>query len=90
MNTNLPIARVLGITVVCLSALVIVASEALALTASGIDISNSASVDYEVGGINQTDITSNTVTIRVDAKVDLTTSGTGGNVNVPLAPPTRC
>lgn len=82
MNTNLPIARVLGITVVCLSALVIVASEALALTASGIDISNSASVDYEVGGINQTDITSNTVTIRVDAKVDLTTSGTGGNVNV--------
>ena len=58
------------------------ASEALALTASGTNISNSASVDYEVGGINQADITSNTVTVMVDAKVDLTVTGTGGNVNV--------
>ncbi|MBI5558732.1 MAG: hypothetical protein HY885_13955 [Deltaproteobacteria bacterium] len=57
-------------------------SETLALTASGTNISNSATVDYEVGGVNQADVTSNTVTVMVDAKVDLTVTGTGGNVNV--------
>ncbi len=49
-------------------------------TTSGIDISNQATLDYEVDGINQTDISSNIVTFRVDAKVDLTVTGTS-NVN---------
>jgi hypothetical protein len=81
MCTKRPINKLLGVTAGGLLALAS-APEALALTASDTDISNSASVDYEVGGINQTDITSNTVTIRVDAKVDLTVAGTGGNANV--------
>ena len=81
MYTKRPINKLLGITAVSLLALTS-APQALALTASGTNISNSASVDYAVGGINQTAITSNTVTVMVDAKVDLTVTGTGGNVNV--------
>lgn len=82
MPSKVPFNRLLGITIGGLLVFAVAPSKALALTASGTDISNSASVDYVVGGINQTAITSNTVTIRVDAKVDLTTTGTGGNVNV--------
>ncbi len=50
-------------------------------TASGVDISNQATVSYSVSGLNQTDINSNTVTFTVDALVDLTVTGTG-NQNV--------
>ncbi len=55
---------------------------ALALTASGTNISNSATVNYNVSSTPQTAITSNTETFMVDAKVDLTVAGTGGNINV--------
>jgi uncharacterized repeat protein (TIGR01451 family) len=41
-------------------------------TASGTPISNSASVDYKVGGVDQPQIVSNTATFVVDNKVDLT------------------
>lgn len=44
-------------------------------TASDIDISNQATVDYEVNGINQNDISSNTITFKVDSVVDLTVTG---------------
>ena len=81
MHTKLPINRLLGITAGGLLALAS-APQALALTASGTNISNSASVAYSVSSVAQTPITSNTVTIMVDAKVDLTVAGTGGNVNV--------
>ncbi|VAW89873.1 hypothetical protein MNBD_GAMMA18-777 [hydrothermal vent metagenome] len=57
-------------------------SGAMAATASGIVIANTASVDYEVGGLNQTDVISNSVDFTVDAKVDLTVAGTGGNLNI--------
>ncbi len=50
-------------------------------TASGVDISNQATVSYSVSGLNQTDINSNTITFTVDALVDLTVTGTG-NQNV--------
>jgi len=49
------------------------AGQALAAgTASGTDISNSASLDYTVNGITQNQKNSNTVTFKVDKKVDLT------------------
>jgi uncharacterized repeat protein (TIGR01451 family) len=41
-------------------------------TASGTDISNSATLDYTVNTISQTQKDSNTVTFEVDKKVDLT------------------
>lgn len=45
---------------------------ALAATAAGTTVSNSATIDYKVGGINQQSITSSAVTFLVDRKVDLT------------------
>ena len=41
-------------------------------TASGVDITNQATVAYEVNSVSQTPIDSNTTTFKVDAKVDLT------------------
>ena len=58
-----------------------VVSNASALgTASGTSISNSATVDYLVGGVNQTDVNSNTVTFVVDTKIDLTVAESGSAV----------
>lgn len=47
-------------------------------TAAGTDINNTASVDYEVGGINQPDVPSNTQTFKVDRKINLTVAEVGG------------
>jgi hypothetical protein len=53
---------------------------ALAATASGVNISNQATVDYEINSVNQTDVNSNPVTFMVDTKVDLTVTA-AVNVN---------
>ena len=50
-------------------------SNAMALTASGINISNQATVDYTVNTVSQAAITSAAVTFMVDAKVDITVTG---------------
>ncbi len=47
-------------------------SAALAQTASGTTISNTATLDYFVGGTAQAQVTSNTASFLVDNKVDLT------------------
>ena len=47
-------------------------------TASGTDIDNTATVDYQVSGIDQDQVTSNTATFVVDNKVDLTVATTDG------------
>ncbi len=49
-------------------------------TTSGTNISNQATLNYEVDGVTQASINSNTVSFQVDAKVDLTVTGTN-NVN---------
>ena len=49
-----------------------VSSAAMAATAAGTVISNSASVGYQVGGISQDTVTSSAVTFKVDRKVNLT------------------
>lgn len=55
------------------SILIFGAGQALAGgTASGTDISNSASLDYTVNGVVQDQKSSDTVTFKVDKKVDLT------------------
>lgn len=43
-----------------------------AQTAAGVNVTNQASVDYDVGGIDQTDINSNTDDFEVDRLIDLT------------------
>ncbi len=55
-------------------------SNVMALTASGTNISNQATVGYTVNSVSQTDITSTAVTFMVDAKVDLTVTG-ATNIN---------
>jgi uncharacterized repeat protein (TIGR01451 family) len=47
-------------------------------TPAGTDISNSASVDYTVGGVDQPDVNSNTVTFETDRRVTLTVAEVGG------------
>lgn len=58
------------------------APNAMALTASGTSIANTATVNYNVNSVAQTAINASSTTIVVDAKVDLTVAGTGGNINV--------
>jgi len=47
-------------------------------TASGTNIQNSATVDYDVSSVAQTQVTSNTASFLVDNKVDLTVATTDG------------
>lgn len=47
-------------------------------TAAGVSISSTASVDYEVGGVNQPDVTSAPAVFVVDRKIDLTVAESGG------------
>jgi uncharacterized repeat protein (TIGR01451 family) len=50
---------------------------------AGQSISNTASVDYEVGGVNQPDVPSNTTTFVVDRKISVVvTNNNGGATNV--------
>lgn len=50
---------------------------------AGTSVQNTASVDYEVGGVNQPDVNSNTTTFVVDRKINLTvTNNNGGATNV--------
>ena len=48
-------------------------------TPSGTSISNQATVDYSVGGVTQTQITSPTASFVVDSRVDLTVSEVSAN-----------
>lgn len=47
-------------------------------TSAGSDITNTASVDYKVGGVSQTPVDSNTTTFKVDRKINLTVAEVGG------------
>ncbi len=55
------------------------AQQAQALgTTQGTNIANTATVDYAVGGVNQPDISSNTVSFLVDRRINLTVAEIGG------------
>ena len=70
---RLPAAlNLLGLPIAVPLALVLCQPAYAAGTSAGTVISNSATVDYDVGGIDQDDITSAAVTFKVDRKVDLT------------------
>lgn len=46
-------------------------------TTAGTDISNTASVDYTVGGVNQPDVNSNTVVFETDRRINFTVVESG-------------
>ncbi|MCI0435694.1 MAG: hypothetical protein L0271_18915 [Gemmatimonadetes bacterium] len=61
------------------ASLMLGATQAYAVgTDAGTDISNTATVDYTVGGVNQPDVSSNTVTFETDRRINLTVAETGG------------
>ena len=47
-------------------------------TLQGTNVGNTATVDYTVGGINQPDVSSNTVNFVVDRRINLTVAEVGG------------
>lgn len=61
-----------SLAVIALSALGVMHGANAAGTASGTDITNTATVNFQVGGVAQTALNSNTTTFKVDRKVDLT------------------
>lgn len=71
---------VLTVVVTVLAALaLLVPGAALAVgTLAGTTVDNSASVDYKVSGVSQTQLTSNTVSFTVDAKVNYSLTDLGG------------
>ncbi|HEQ98261.1 MAG TPA: DUF11 domain-containing protein [candidate division Zixibacteria bacterium] len=77
MRTSIQ-ATLSGLLVACL---LILGSAQMAMalgTPSGTSIDNSATLDYSVGGISQTQIVSNTASFVVDNKVDLTVTTVDG------------
>lgn len=54
-------------------------------TTAGDDIVNTATVNYQVSGVTQTAVNSNTTTFEVDKKVDLSVVSDGGVSTVPSA-----
>ena len=66
-------------TILAVAAVVLFAAQSHAAgTAAGTSISNQASVDYTVGGVNQPDVNSNTVTFLTDRRINLTVAEVGG------------
>lgn len=57
-------------------------SQAFALTAAGSTVANTASVDYTVGGVNQTDVNSNTASFTVDRVINVTVTADNSPLDV--------
>lgn len=79
MKTLFNIARPLWMTLIVILALAVPAFAGG--TAPAIDIENTATLDYSVGTTTQTQLTSNTVSFKVDRLVDYSVSN-GGNLSV--------
>jgi len=52
-------------------------------TLAGTDINNTVTLSYKVGGVDQTQISSNTETFKVDRKIDLIVDATNTPLDVP-------
>ena len=55
-------------------------------TASGTDVTNTATLSYSVGGVPQTDVPSNVTTFKVDNKVDVTVAEASSGTPIPRSP----
>ncbi|MBC7983959.1 MAG: DUF11 domain-containing protein [Candidatus Obscuribacterales bacterium] len=75
-------AKQASLAAVMLSSLAAMQSAYAVGTAAGTDISNTATVNFTVGGVNQTPVNSNTTVFEVDRKVDMTvTNGAATSTN---------
>jgi len=73
-------------TVLSIVASLLLGSQAYALgTDAGTDITNSATLSYKAGGVDQPDVTSNTDTFKVDKKIDMVLS-TDDSTQVEVTP----
>jgi uncharacterized repeat protein (TIGR01451 family) len=69
-----------GLALIALSSMGVLQGAYANGTASGTSIANQATVDYSVGGVNQTQITSPTVSFVVDTRIDLNVIQSSGPV----------
>jgi uncharacterized repeat protein (TIGR01451 family) len=76
-----------GLAMVALSSVGVMPSvwAAVGETTAGTSISNTAAVNYQVGGVAQTQVSSNATSFLVDKKVDLTVANGAGVTTVPSA-----
>jgi uncharacterized repeat protein (TIGR01451 family) len=74
-----------SLAAVLLSSLGVMQSAYAVGTAAGTDITNTATVNYTVGGVGQTPVDSNITTFLVDRKVDLTLTNVGPTSTTPGA-----
>jgi uncharacterized repeat protein (TIGR01451 family) len=74
-----------SLAAVLLSSLGVMQSAYAVGTAAGTDITNTATVNYTVGGVNQTPVDSNITTFEVDRKVDLTVTNGVATTTTPGA-----
>jgi uncharacterized repeat protein (TIGR01451 family) len=74
-----------GLAAMLLSSLGIFQSAHAVGTAAGTDITNTATVNFSVGGVSQTPVNSNTSTFEVDRKVDLTVNNGAATGTAPGA-----
>jgi uncharacterized repeat protein (TIGR01451 family) len=80
MKSSLRQFKRVGLACVALGSIAI-SQQALAIgTASGTSINNTATVNFQVGGVSQTPVASNTATFVVDRKVDLIVQEVGAAV----------
>ena len=68
-----------SLALIALSSVGVLQSAFAVGTPSGTTINNQATVDYSVGGVNQTQITSAVASFVVDSRVDLTVSEVSTN-----------
>jgi uncharacterized repeat protein (TIGR01451 family) len=74
-----------SLAAVMLSSLGVMQSANAVGVTAGTDITNTATVNYTVGGVGQTPVDSNTTTFTVDRKVDLTLTNVGPTSTSPGA-----
>ncbi len=80
MRTRVSVLTILLAVIMAIALLAPGAAQAVG-TVAGTTISNDATVDYEVGGVAQTQITSAAINFTVDAKVDFTVTANTGATN---------
>ena len=70
--------RLFSMLAICLLALSMTQTAGAVGTASGTNVDNFATVDYQVGGVDQAQISSDTASFVVDNKIDMTVATTDG------------
>jgi uncharacterized repeat protein (TIGR01451 family) len=86
MKSSLKQIKRVGLACVALGAIAFSQQSLAGGTEAGTQIDNTATVNYQVGGVSQTAINSNTATFRVDNKVDLTVTRLDSTPGISVSP----